>query len=86
VGHSHTQIVDNGLREIGLNREGDITVRRQRGVITAGYMQAATQEDYSDGYVLSYSDTKRTAQADGYALVRLSLANENNVIESKVIQ
>lgn len=86
VGHKHTHIADHGMCEIGLNREGEIVKRDQKGVITAGYMKSVTTDDYSDGYVLSYSETKRTPQAQGCAFLRLALNNKQRRIVARVIQ
>jgi hypothetical protein len=84
IGHKHTSIDDTGLVEIGMNAAGDICSRRLKAVVTAGYKLPFQQRDYSDGYILDYSDQQLTAQASGHAIVQLSI--EQNGIRSRLIK
>ena len=74
MGHKHTSITDDGIKQLYCDREGQIKVREKMAVFTGGYKLAATlDKDYMEsGYLNDYSEEAHLGlQADGYKLLTI---------------
>ena len=72
IGHKHTEITDKPQR-ICLDTSGRIIAREQRAFFTAGYQDCYEQDDYSDGYKISFADRMLSATSIGFAMLEVRL-------------
>lgn len=78
LGHKHTSITDKP-QQVYLDQRGNICAREKRAFFTAGYQGCYAQEDYSDGYRISYEDRHLTTTTIGHALLRVSVDSNGNI-------